>query len=310
MKQILTVFLSLVTFLTYSQDTVTFLPHWMPQAQFAGYYMAVEKGIYKEYGLHVEILTGGPNFPIKNMIDKEEVDFVSDFLSGGIKNYCRFGNIVNIGQLSHRSALMFIARKSSGIETPEDFNGKKIGIWRSDFQELPMAFLEKFNIKAEIIPITSTINLFLRGGIDIMCVMWYNEYHQVVNTGIDFDELNTFFFTDYGLDYPEDGIYCKRKFFNSNPELCEKFVKATMEGWKYAFEHKEEAVRIVLKLMRDNNVPANSAHQLWMLNRMMDIIDPKNNTLVLDFDDYMETATILLDSKQIEFIPDFNNFYK
>ena len=72
---------------------------------------------------------------------------------------------------------MFVSRKSSGIETLEDFNGKKIGIWRSDFQELPNAFLKKFNIDAEIIPITFTVNLFLMSGVDILCVMWYNESH-------------------------------------------------------------------------------------------------------------------------------------
>ena len=300
----------LITFLSFSQDTVTFLPHWLPQAQFAGYYMAAEKGIYRDYGLHVDILTGGPNFPIKDMIITTEVDFASDFLSGGIKNYCRNKNIVNIGQLSHRSALMFIARKSSGIETPEDFNGKKIGIWRSDFQELPMAFLEKFDIEAEIVPITFTVNLFLRGGVDIMCVMWYNEFHQVVNTGIDFDELNTFFFTDYGLDYPEDGIYCKKELYNSNPELCKRFLKATIEGWKYAFEHKNETLDVVIGLMRENNVAANLAHQRWMLSRMEDIIDVKSNEAVLGFDDYMKTAEILMNCKQIKFIPDYKDFYK
>ncbi len=299
-----------IAFVSFSQDTVTYMPHWLPQAQFSGYYMAAEKGIYEKYGLYVDILTGGPNFPIKDVIQDKNVDFVSDFLSGGIKNYCRYKNIVNIGQYSQRSALMFIARKSSGIETPQDFNGKRIGIWRSDFQELPMAFLKKFNIEAEIIPITFTVNLFLRGGVDIMCVMWYNEYHQVVNTGIDFDELNTFFFTDYGLDYPEDGIFCKAEFFEKNPELCESFVKATMEGWKYAFEHKNETLDVVIALMRENNVAANRAHQQWMLNRMQDIIDVENKNEKLDFDDYMKTAEILLNSNQIEFIPDYKVFCK
>ena len=311
MKRFLAVFCILfISFSGISQDTVTFLPHWLPQAQFAGYYMAVEKGFYENHGIHVDVLFGGPNFPVKNMVNDKEVDFCSDFLSGGIKNYCNLKNIVNIGQLSNRSALMFIARKSSGIEAPEDFNAKKIGIWRSDFQELPLAFLRKFNIEAEIIPITSTVNLFLLGGIDIMCVMWYNEYHQVINSGIEFDELNTFFFTDYDLDYPEDGIYCKRSFYNQNPDLCKEFLKATFEGWKYAFDHKNEAIDYVIKHMRDNNVPANRAHQLWMLNRMQDIIDVENNVGELNFDDYMKTAEILLESKEIDYIPDFKDFYK
>lgn len=294
----------------FAQDTVTYIPHWLPQAQFAGYYMAAEKGIYEKYGFHVKILVGGPNYPMKEAIQRGDVDFASDFLSGGIKAYCRNENIVNVGQISRRSALMFIARKSSGINSPEDFNDKKIGIWWSDFRELPFAFLKKFNIEADIVPITSTVNLFLRGGIDIMCVMWYNEYHQVINSGIDVDELNTFFFTDYDLDFPEDGIYCKKAFYDRNTELCQNFVKATLEGWKYAFEHKDEALNVVLRHMKESNVPANRSHQKWMLNRMEDIIQIEENNGSLDFDDFMATSEILLESKQIESIPDFEDFYK
>jgi NitT/TauT family transport system substrate-binding protein len=291
---------------------VRYLPHWLHQAQFAGYYMAKEKGIYEKYGLDVEILPGGPNAPaIEELVDGE-ADISSAFLSGAIKAEARGMDIVNIAQLSQRSALMFIARKSSGINAPEDFNSKKIGIWRSDFRELPMAFLEKYNIEAEIIPITSTVNLFLRGGIDVMCVMWYNEYHQVLNFGINADELAVFHFLDYELDFPEDAIVCTQSYFQDNTMLCRKFVNATFEGWNYAFENKQESLEVVIRYMEDYKIPANRAHQAWMLSRMEDILLADSNAITgeLRHDDFIYTAGVLLESGAIEKVPDFQKFNK
>ncbi len=290
-----------------------FTPHWLPQAQFAGYYVAREKGIYEKYGLDVEVLMGGHNFPAIPVLTEDKTDLVSMFLSGAIKAKARGVDMVDVCQLSQRSALIFVSKKESGIDKPDGFNGKKIGVWRSDFQELPRAFLNKFDIDAEIVPITSTVNLFLWGGIDIMCVMWYNEYHQILNFGINPDELNTFHFYDYDLNYPEDGIFCMESFYHENKEAVEKFVKATIEGWNYAFAHKEEALDIVLERMEKVMVPANRAHQQWMLNRMQDVFilqEGDKITGCLKKEDYLSTARVLLKSGVIDNIPDFEEFNK
>lgn len=298
----------------YGQEVVKvrFLPHWLHQAQFAGYYMAKEKGIYERFGLDVEILPGGPNAPAIEMLVAGDIDITSAFLSGAIKAEARGMDVVNIAQLSQRSALMYIARASSGINSPEEFNNTKIGIWRSDFRELPMAFLEKYDIKAEIVPITSTVNLFLRGGIDVMCVMWYNEYHQVLNFGLDEDELSTFHFHDFELDFPEDAVVCTQEYFQENTMVCRKFVNATIEGWNYAFENKQKALDVVIRYMEEYNIPANRAHQHWMLNRMEDIFlaDSSVMTGELKHDDFIYTAGVLLESGAIEKVPVFQKFNK
>lgn len=291
---------------------VRFMPHWLPQAQFAGYYIAEEKGIYEKHGLDVEVLMGGPNFPAIPVLTQDKTDLVSMFLSGAIKARARGIELVDVGQLSQRSALMFVAKKESGITRPEDFQNKKIGIWRSDFRELPLAFLKKYGIQAEIVPITSTVNLFLRGGVDIMCVMWYNEYHQILNFGLNPDEINSFQFYDYGLNYPEDGIFCLESFYEENPEACRKFTEATIEGWRYAFEHPEEALDVTLRHMEEAKVPANRAHQRWMLNRMRDvfILEDRIFNGQLHQEDYLNTARVLLESGTIDQIPDFDSFNK
>lgn len=291
---------------------VSYLPHWLHQAQFAGYYMAKEKGIYEKYGLDVEILPGGPNAPAMEMLASGDVDITSGFLSGAIKAEARGIEVVNIGQVSQRSASMYIVRKTDSIWNPEDFNNKKIGIWRSDFRELPMAFLNKYHIEAEVVPITCTVNLFLRGGIDVLCVMWYNEYHQVINFGINQDELQVFDFNEYDLDIPEDAILTRQQYFQENTMICRKFVEATFEGWAYAFDHKAEALDVVIRYMKQYNIPANYAHQKWMLNRMEDILlaDGPEMTGELSQKDYMNTAGMLLQSGAIKRIPVFQKFNK
>ncbi len=314
-KQYIIIFLALMVMpaaLAQELVEVRYLPHWLHQAQFAGYYMAKEKGIYEKYGLNVVILPGGPNAPAIEKLAAGDTDITSGFLSGAIKAGAHGLDVVNIGQVSQRSALMYIARKSDSIFEPQDFNNKKIGIWRSDFRELPMAFLNKYDIKAEIIPITSTVNLFLRGGIDVMCVMWYNEYHQVINFGINEDELSVFDFYDLELDFPEDAIITMQPYFQQNTMVCRKFVNATFEGWAYAFEHKNETLNVVLRYMEQYNIPANRAHQAWMLNRMEDILfadGPEKIGILLEAD-YIKTAGMLLESGAIDHIPAFQKFNK
>ncbi len=289
-----------------------YMPHWLHQAQFAGYYMAKEKGIYESYGLDVEILMGGPNFPAVPVLTENRTDITSMFLSGAIKARARGVDVVDICQLSQRSALLYIAKKGSGIEDPDDFNGKKIGIWRSDFQELPRAFLQKYSIEAEIFPITSTVNLFLRGGLDIMCVMWYNEYHQLLSHGVNEDELEVFSFYEHELDFPEDAIICLQSFYEENAEACRAFVSASLEGWNYAFQHKKETLDVVIRYMKQANIQANRAHQSWMLDRMEDIFKADGEQMKgsLKRQDFMNTANVLKASGTIDQIPDYADFNK
>ncbi|MCX6152489.1 MAG: ABC transporter substrate-binding protein [Ignavibacteriales bacterium] len=310
---VLIMFTSAVAFTQSDLKKISFIPHWIPQAQFAGYFMAYEKGIYKKYGIDLKILTGGPNNPSSVEIEKGKVDFASLWLTNAIQLRDKGIKVINISQLVNKSALMLIAKKSSGIKTPQDMNGKKIGIWGGDFQIQPMAFFKKFNLDVKIIPQGSSINLFLMDGVNVTSAMWYNEYHTIINSGLNEDELSTFFFADYGLNFPEEGIYCLESTFKKDPKLCKDFILATLEGWKLAFEKSEEALNIVTKYMKAAKQPVNRAHERWMLNRMKDLIFPKKvyeKFEMLSQKDYEFVANKLLENKLIKKIPDFNLFYQ
>lgn len=291
---------------------VTFIPQWLPQAQFAGFYVAYEKGFYRRYGLEVDILRGGPGKPPSELLETGEARFGTMFLATAIARRAQGLPLVNIGQLVQRSALMLVAKKSGGINAPRDLHGKKVGVWGADFQIQPRAFFRKYHLNVHEVPQSATINLFLRGGVEAASAMWYNEYHLILNAGLDSEELTTFFFADLGLNFPEDGIYCLESTFKKHPRMCRNFVQASMEGWRYAFEHPQEALDIVMKYVTAAHAPTNRVHQKWMLDRMKDIILPPSDPAglgVLKAEDYYFTAGELKSIGIIKEIPDYSDFF-
>ncbi len=291
---------------------VSFIPQWIPQAQFAGYYVAYKKGFYERYGLDVDILPGGPESPSAKWITKGAADFGTMFLSTGILERAKGTKLVNIGQIVGRSTQLLIAKKSSGISTFKDMNGKKVGLWGVETSILPEALFKKYGLQVTVVPQTSSVSLFLRGGVDVVSAMWYNEYHSLYTAGLDPEELLVFNLSEHGLNVPEDGIYCLEDTFRKNPEVGCRFVQASLEGWRYAFDHPEEALDIVMSYVDEAKIATNRLHQRWMLDRMRDVIDvrktstPQGNLLESD---YQNVAGELRESGLIDNIPSYSNFF-
>jgi NitT/TauT family transport system substrate-binding protein len=293
---------------------VIFIPQWVPQAQFAGYYFAAEQGIYRKHGLDVTILSGGPQKPASlDLLREGKADFATLWLSTGIQARAQGLNLVNIGQVVPRSALMLVAKKARGIRNPRDIQGKKVGLWGPIFQVQARAFFKKYDLDVTIIPQSFSVNLFLRDGVDVASAMWYNEYHTILAAGLNPEELTTFFFHEHGLNFPEDGIYVLEDRFKRDPEMCRSFVKASVEGWLGAFAHKEKTLDMVMKNLKGEHMPANRVHQRWMLERMKDLILPSEKsdlTVQLLPGDYDRVAACLHSSGLIDRIPQFTSFYR
>lgn len=292
---------------------VSFIPQWLPQAQFAGYYVAYEKGFYRQHRLEVKILPGGPEKPASEWLAKGRATFGTLFLTDGIEKRAQGLKLLNIAQIVQRSALMLVAKKSSGITSPQDMNGKKVGLWRNEFQVQPKAFFRTYGVKVTVIPQSATLNLFLRGGVEVASAMWYNEYHQLLSSGVNPEELTTFLLADYGMNFPEDGIYCLADLANQHPETCRAFVLASIEGWKYAFAHPDEALDIVMQYVNAANVPSDRVHQKWMLERMRDIILPPGPLIpmgTLKQATYEQVGKEMQKSGLIKAIPAYSTFYK
>lgn len=291
---------------------VVFLPQWVPQAQFAGYYMAQEKGFYANRGLAVNILRGGADYPPMIYLAEKKADFVSDFLVNALQKKSEGLDLVNIAQIVQHSSLVLVAKKSSGIAKPEDLNGKKISIW-SHFSMQPKAMIRKFNLDVKIVPQSYSMNLLLRDAVSAASAMWYNEYHTLINSGLDEEDLQVFFFEPYGLNFPEDGIYCRRETLLNDRQLCCDFVNATLEGWRYAFAHSEETLNAVMRHVNEANLSSNRMHQRWMLNRMKDIIVPpehENSLGELPQEDFDIVVREMLNNQMISTTPTFADFYE
>jgi len=292
---------------------VSLVPQWIPQAQFAGYMMALEKGFYKDAGLDLTLIRGGPdNLPFETL-SSHRATFCTGWLSTGIQQRSAGISVINLGQIIQRSALMLIAKKTSGIASPADLHGKRIGLWEGDFRIQPLAFFRRNKLMVEMVPLYSSANIFLKGGVDAISAMWYNEYHAILNCGLNSDELSVFFLNDFGFKFPEDGIYCLEETYLANPGACARVVEASLKGWLYAFEHQDEAVDVVMRYCEEAHTGTNRAHQSWMLSRMKDLILPNGDTSVLGKlkpEDYSRVAGILQDLNLISHVPPFIDFYR
>ncbi|MCK5539651.1 MAG: ABC transporter substrate-binding protein [Deltaproteobacteria bacterium] len=292
---------------------ITFIPQWVPQAQFVGYYVAQETGIYKEYGLDVEIISGGPQRSSSDYLKNGKADFASLWLVTGL-DLCNQGvEVINLAQIVQRSALMLVAKKSSDILKPSDMEGRKVGLWGPPFEIQPKIFFKQYNLDVEPLQQSYSINLFLRDGVAVTSAMWYNEYHTILNAGINPDELTTFFYADHNLNYPEDGIYVLKETWQQEPALCRAFVKASLKGWRRAFAEPELALDITMRNLKKEHVISNRVHQKWMLNRMRDIILPENGSKTmghLNVADFQRVADDLKENGLLKKAPNFNDFHQ
>lgn len=287
---------------------------WYPQSQFAGFIMAREKGFFKENGLDVSLsFYDDKGSTIERMV-RGEFDFATVWLSQAITYRADNTNILNIFQLLKKSSLMLVAKAETNLRGPEDLHGRCISIWAGDFSIQPFAFFRKFQIEPELIMQSFSIELFLSGACEVTSAMYYNEYNKIYQAGYDRDELITFFFADYGLNFPEDGIYCTVDFYSENAPAVHKFIDAVQKGWKYAFNNTEETIDLVIKYSKKHNLRTNRAQQAWMLKHI------KESFLYGVDDDiswwgglcekaYYNVAGILVDQGLIDKIPDYSDFH-
>ena len=288
----------------------TLLPQWTPQAQFAGIYAAKDLGIYEKYGVNMRVLRGGPDASSSLLLATGDVDFSTMFLTTAVKLASQGERIVNLAQLVQHSSLLLVAKKSRGILTPKDMMGKRISSWGPEFFVQIEEFMRKRGIEVEVLPQSGTVNLFLRDAVCAASAMLYNEYHTILNSGLDKDDLTVFAMADYDLSYPEDGLYCTRSTYERDPELACAVARATLEGWRWAFEHPEEALDMVMRRVEGANLATNRVHQRWMLARMKDIMLPGSEQFgMLDRDAYLSVAGSMQKAELIGTYPTYEEFH-
>lgn len=266
MKRILTYLLFLSCTIVYAQDKLIFTPQWTAQAQFAGYYVAQEKGFYKEAGINVEIVHPSVTQSAMGRIRNNESHATTlqliqamDIIDIGIP-------LVNILQTSMNNALVIVSRRN---KNPLTQKGAKVGIWNAGFGQLAICMSIKEGLDYEWIPFASNINLFVSGAIDATLAMSYNEYYQLKQTGIALTKDNVYRFCDHGYNVQEDGVYMTREYYNKHKDQARRFAAASKKGWEWAAAHPEETLEIVMQYVQKERIATNRILQKLMLEDVL-----------------------------------------
>ena len=285
--------------------------HWKPQAQFAGYYVARAKGLYEARGLDVTVIPGGPDIDSIAELRAGRTDFALAFLSGALSANDQGEPLVDVCQVVNRSSLMLVAWRDS-VKTRDDLNSSRVSLWGSSFRAACDAFFSAAGVRPRLLPQFYTVNLFLRHGVDACCAMEYNEYNTILMSGVDPADIRTYPMREFGLGFPEDGVYTLASTQARSPGLCADFAAATMEGWEYCRDHPAEALDIVMEQTAAAHVPTNRVHQRWMLEHILASIFPGERDTwevgKLSRVDYERTRAIMIGEGQIASGPAYEQF--
>ena len=248
------------------QERFVFTPQWTAQAQFAGYYVAQEKGFYREAGIDVEIVHPSITQTAMNRMRKGESQATTlqlcqamEIIDGGIP-------LVNILQTSMNNAMVIVSRRQMD---PLTQRGARVGTWSAGFGQLAICMSIKDSLNYNWIPSASNLNLFVAGAIDATLAMSYNEYYQLKQTGLPVGEEYVYRFCDHGYNVQEDGVYMQRDYYLAHKEEAKKFAAASRRGWEWAAEHPEETLEIVMKYVKANHIATNPVLQRLMLTEIL-----------------------------------------
>jgi len=253
---------------------------WLPQAEFAGFYMAQEDGLFEKEGLRVRIdhpEKGGED--VLSMLDRGEADFVVTWLSSALQRTAGNDRFVNVMQIHQASALVLIARKADGVHETSDLSGKRIGLWfPPDLRNPFLCFLRRKNIRdAELLPVLSPVNLLLFRCTPVIGGVEYDECCKLYFSGINPDEITVFRLNEAIPDLADDGLYCLKKTWQSSPDVCRKIRRAVMAGWRSAFADKDRALRIVKRNCDKSGVFFHKTYQKNMLDVMERLFHAETN---------------------------------
>ena len=300
MKKILSIVLfGLVSSMAYSADKLTLQLQWVTQAQFAGYYVALDKGYYNDENLNVTIKPGAPDISPPQVLAGGGADVMLNWMPSALAAREKGVPVVNIAQPFKSSGLMLTCWKDTGIRNPADFRGKTIGVWFFGNEYPFLSWMSQEGIPTnggangvKVLRQGFNVDPLIQRQADCISTMTYNEYHQVLDAGISENELVTFKYEDQGVATLEDGIYVlenrlKDPFFK---DKMVRFVRASMKGWKYAERNPDEAAEIVLD--NDATGAQTEKHQKRMMGEIAKLTAGSNGEL--DPKDYERTVSTLL----------------
>jgi NitT/TauT family transport system substrate-binding protein len=266
-------------------DSVKVQLQWVAQAQFAGYFVADDLGFYGDECLDVTILEGAVDIVPQTVLATGGAEFGLAWVPKALVSRVGGADIINIAQVFERSGTLEVSFKDSGITSPADWAGKKVGNWGFGNEFELTAAINRFNVPdVELVGQSFDMLALLNGEIDAAEAMIYNEYAQVLEaenpaTGELYtaDDLNVIDFNDIGTAMLQDAVWVNADWIgqSGNEDIAERFLKATFRGWIHCLDEFDECVEVVL----DNGSTLGSSHQEWQLNEILGLIFPASNKI-------------------------------
>ena len=281
---------------------------WAPQAQFAGYFAAQELGYYEDENLDVTIIDGGPDVvPQAAGSAPDGPEFTISWVPKVLEAREGGSDLVNIAQIFQRSGTLSVAWSDSGITSPADFEGQRVGVWDfgNEFEVTAAARAEGLEADEDYTKVIQPFDmlLFLSREIDVAEAMIYNEYAQVLeaenpDTGELYqpEDMNVIDYNEVGTAMLQDAIFARASWLaeEGNEEVAERFLRASFRGWIHCRENPDDCV--------DYTTAAGSTlgegHQRWMMNEINPLIWPSPDGIgVMDADQWQQTVDISLESE-------------
>ena len=283
-------------------DQITLQLKWVTQAQFAGYFVAKDKGFYDEVGLDVTIKPGGPDINPSQVIAGGGADVVVDWMPSALATREKGVPLVNIAQVFQKSGMMLTCRNDSGVTSPDKFADKTLGVWFGGNEYPFLNWMNKLGLKTDgsaggvkVLKQGFNVDPLLQKQADCISTMTYNEYWQVIDAGMKPEDLTTFKYEDQGVATLEDGLYTLEATLQdpAKVELLAKFVKASMKGWDYAVANPDEAAMITLE--NDETGAQTEKHQKRMMGEIAKLVGSNaKGTGYLDEAAYNRTVDTLM----------------
>jgi NitT/TauT family transport system substrate-binding protein len=258
---------------------------WVTQSQFAGYFAAVDQGFYAAQGLEVEILQGAVDIVPQSVVASGGAEFGIAWLPKVLASIEQGADLVNIAQVFQRSGTLQVAWATSGITTPDDWRGKRVGTWGFGNEHELFAAMRKVGIDPEnpadvtIVAQDFTMEALLNNDLDAAQAMTYNEYAQVLeatnpatNELYQPEDLSVISMESAGTAMLQDGIFAQAAWLEdaANADVATRFLRASFQGWIWCRDNFEACVQIVL----DNGPTLGAGHQTWQLNEINALIWP------------------------------------